>query len=278
MPQTESTHSGVEWIVGNMKDAKSREALITDSQTLVHLACSSHPRTTHVSSAEDIENNLIPTVMLFEEFARTNPKGHIIFASTAGDMYNDSTPDEPSTENHLPHPQSEYGINKLAAENYLRNLSARYGISSTILRISNPYGTVLSSKRMHGLIGVALSCLLKSEPICIFDSLHSVRDYIDLSDVATAFQLVVDNPPPSAACALYNVSTCKGTSISEILDILESISNHSFVRKMNAHTNAPTSRIISFNKINQALAWQPKVSLKEGIEKMWHAQTQSVLI
>jgi UDP-glucose 4-epimerase len=51
-------------------------------------------------------------------------------------------------------PVSSYGIQKLAAEEYLR-LAARKGhLTATVLRVGNAYGTLLPHHRMQGLIGV----------------------------------------------------------------------------------------------------------------------------
>lgn len=58
-------------------------------------------------------------MQLFETFAKENPRGHIVFASTGGNMYQADL-NVSASEQDIPHPWSSYSINKLAAENYLK--------------------------------------------------------------------------------------------------------------------------------------------------------------
>lgn len=235
---------------------------------LIHLACSSNPR--HTDFTTDLEQNLVSTIALFETFAKSNPQGHIVYASTGGNMYCDQTGNFPKTEEDPPLPRSGYGIHKLAAEHYLRLIAASFGLSATILRISNPYGVLLPKNRSQGLIGVAFSKLLSDEPVTILDPRESLRDYIHLEDVAKCFDKVLKNPPGKGLTNIYHVSSGKGYTIFEVLSAIEELMGRKFKMEYapESFTKKPSISILSYEKLKKELDWQPEISFLDGLKRM----------
>ncbi len=271
--KTENTSQlDVEWVRGDYRQIESLESFIENTPTLIHLACQSNPRSSNLNMEQDIINNLVPTIKLFEAYARANPGGHIVFCSTGGNMYEASAPDVVAKEENLPHPRSSYGIHKLAIENYLRLFCEMYEIRGTVLRVSNPYGVLLSKERAQGVIGVVLAKLLANESITIVDSLESVRDYIHLDDVAKAFNLTIQRPPKRGECQVFNVCSGTGYSLAELFDLIESITGRSLIKEFSSSPlPSPTWSLLSYQKIEQILNWTPQIDLEQGIQKMWES-------
>jgi UDP-glucose 4-epimerase len=268
------------WITGDLSNKNDLTDFIKNSPVLVHLACSTHPRTSNLDIKHDIHSNLLSTIQLFETYAKENPDGHIIYSSSGGNMYNASSKAASSSEEDLPCPQSSYGIHKLASENYLRLICEMYGIKGTVLRISNPYGVLLPKERAQGLIGVAFAKILANEPLQIFDSMESIRDYIHLEDVVAAFNLAIAKPPKKKECLLFNVSSGHGYSLQQVLQLIEEVSGNTFIKQYPLnYLPSPTYSVQSHNKIKNSLGWKPTLNLREGIQQMWHdsLQTQNLL-
>jgi len=260
----------LQWIQGDLEDAAVLQHFINDSPTLIHLACSTYPRSSNLDIKQDIQRNLVSTVKLFEAYAKANPGGHIIYSSSGGNMYDATLDKILRTENDFPRPQSSYGIHKLASENYLRLFCEMYGIRGTILRISNPYGVPLPKQRPQGLIGVALAKLIAAEPLQIFDSLESVRDYIHLDDVTSAFNLAIENPPEESQCHLYNVSSGVGYTLNEVLKLIEEAVGRTFIRQISSDKiPSPSFSVLSYQKMKKTLGWTPQINLKQGIYTTW---------
>lgn len=255
-------------ILGDLNNPADIEALIDGAETLIHLAWASTPWTSNRDITLDIERNLVSSVQLFEAFAKKNPNGHIIFTSTGGNMYKGKF-HVSSCEQDPPSPWSSYSINKLAAENYLRLFCSKYGIKATVMRISNPYGVILPSSRPNGLIGVVFAKLLNNEALNIIDSLESVRDYLHLDDLKEAFHLIIKTPPAQGEFRLFNISSGVGYNIQQILDMVEQISGKK-VEKSFSNANCPPSwSVLSPTSIKNALQWEPKIHLEEGLKQMW---------
>lgn len=258
-----------EWLIGDIESSADVESFVKDTPTLIHLACRGYPsRSENHNFIHDIHHNLLPTIQLFEAFAKANPDGHLIFSSTGGNMYDSSHPESLQTEETAPCPQSNYSIHKLAEEQYLRLLCKKYGIRATILRISNPYGILLPKDRGQGIIGVALNKILSQESLTIFDSLDSVRDYIHLDDVANAFRLVLEKPPLPKECRLFHVSSGVGYSLKAVLTLIEQQTQCSLKRIVHPSIPQPSYSVLSYQKIYSALGWNPQIDLEKGIEWM----------
>jgi UDP-glucose 4-epimerase len=258
---------GVQWIVGDLSNNEDVRRFVQNTPTLIHLACSSYPKGSNRDVVHDVAENLLPTIQLFEAFAKANPGGHLIFSSSGGNMYEGISP-ESSTEEDEPCPRSGYAIHKLAAEHYLRLFCSLYGIRATVLRISNPYGILLPAKREQGIIGVALKKLLAGESIAIFDSLKSVRDYIHLDDVVDAFEKVLDHPPRSGEYRLFHVSSGIGYSLEEVLQLIETKMHKLLAKEIGSSLPLPSYSVLSYEKMHRELGWKPKISLESGIERM----------
>lgn len=257
-----------EVIQGDLNSPADAARFVAGAETLIHLACSSNPR--YSFTTDDLEQNLIPTIRLFEAFAKHNPNGHIIYASTGGNMYCDCTGNFPKREEDLPMPRSGYAIHKLAAEHYLRLIALSFGVRATILRITNPYGTLLNKNRTQGLIGIAFSKLLAGEPMTIFDPKETLRDYIHLEDVANGFDKVLKSPPRNGETRLFHVSSAKGYTIHEVLTAIEELMDRKFklIYAPESYTKAPSTSILSYEKLKTELGWEPKISLQEGLNRM----------
>lgn len=257
-------------IHGDLHDIHTIKRLIQEAPTLIHLACTTNPRSSNQNIVEDIKQNLISTLQLFETFALTHPGGHIIFASSGGNMYNASVKDVMLTENDIPFPRSSYAIHKLSLEHYLRQFCERHKICATILRISNAYGSLLANKRDQGLIELAFAKLFAEEELQIIDSLDSVRDYIHLDDIAHAFQLVCQHPPSSGECRLFNISSGHGFTNDFVLNLIQKITKRTIKKHYPIKDlPSPSWSVLDSTKIQQKLGWQPTINLPEGIQKMW---------
>lgn len=263
-----SSDSSIE-VIGDLNNPHAIETLVDEAETLVHLAWSNNPWTSNRDIYLDINQNLVASVQLFEIFAQKNPGGHIIFASTGGNMYKGKF-HVPSSELDAPNPWSSYSINKLAAENYLRLFCSKYGIKATVMRISNPYGVILPSSRPNGLIGVVFAKLLNNEVLNIIDSTESVRDYLHLDNLKEAIQLIIKHPPLAGECRLFNISSGMGYNLHQILDMIEQISGKKIAKNYANSNCSPSWSVLSPKNIQETLNWEPKIHLEEGLAQMWN--------
>ena len=269
-PHQKTPSSNIEWRQGDLASARDCAAFVADTDVIVHLAHTNTPLTSNNDISSDATLNIVPTLTLLQAVRDAASKPHVVYASSGGALYRPTDDRRPLTEESALQPLTSYGILKLATERYLQMAAHEEWLTSTVLRIGNPYGILLQSERLQGFIGVAIQRLLEQLPIRIFGDINNVRDYIHLDDVCRAFNVAL--VPPSDGYAVYNIGSGRGTSVRELLAILEQITGYrADVEHIEASGAArlPPWVILDSAKVFRELGWHPQIQLEDGIASMW---------
>lgn len=121
--------------------------------------------------------------------------GTLFYASSAGGVYA-GAPHPPYDENSPTVPLAPYGHAKLRAEEALGEIAAAAGITVVIGRIANLYGPGQNLSKPQGLISQLCRAHVMGQPLSVYVSLDTVRDYLYVDDgaamVADALALPVE--------------------------------------------------------------------------------------
>ena len=220
-----------------------------DQACLLHMGWSSNTRTKDETILErDVKNSEI----LFNKFLDKNPKGKIIFTSTAGDMYANKK-ENVCTELDYPNPRTRYSQCKLQVENILKNLDCK----SFVLRISNIWGGHPDTNRQNGLVDKLLRVLNTDEEVKLFTNLNSHIDLIHVDDLISLIFKIVD-------CNLegHELFLVGGQSVS-IWSIINIISKKGYLNLKIDQTDKSKFFIsIDATKSKSTFDWKPENYLK----------------
>jgi UDP-glucose 4-epimerase len=271
-PRAHPYGDSVQHFCGDLLSDADCAEFVDGLDAVVHLAQSNSPAASDRHWPSDCSANLLTTLNLLDAIRSTGNPTRFVFASSGGAIYGDH-PGTGEYHEDLPcNPLSPYGIQKFTIEHYLRLGVAQGWLAASALRISNAYGAALPPERRQGLIGVAVARHRESKPIDIFGSIDTVRDYIHIDDVATAFLAALEIP--SGFCAL-NVASAEGHSVADILQMLEDVSGRKVETcqsDFGSRQFSLTPRIVLSNRLAaERLGWSPRVPLREGIERLWNA-------
>ncbi|MDZ7588094.1 MAG: UDP-glucose 4-epimerase GalE [Parasphingorhabdus sp.] len=196
---------------------------------------------------------------------------HFIFSSTAATY---GIPLESPLKETTPQiPINPYGMSKLMTEIMLRDVSAAHPINFCALRYFNVAGadprarTGQSTAGATHLIKVAVEAALgKRDNVSVFGTDYDtpdgtgVRDYIHVSDLATAHVLALDAlvAEPERNHQL-NCGYGKGFSVLEVLDAVDRVTNMQINRRLEPRRAGDPDSLISDNKaIMERFPWQPQ--------------------
>lgn len=255
-------------IVFPFPDVSNIEKHLVGFDSIVHLSCTSEPAISMDSVLLDAQNNILPSIQIFEAAIKAGVS-RIIFSSSGGTVY--GTPKTiPVKEEFDKKPISAYGVSKLTIENYLNLYSKNFPIKGISLRIANPYGDYQLRGTRIGIIANYLTHIKNNQEIEVWGNGEIIRDYIHIDSVADAFLKALHSSLlPSGS---YNVGSGIGTSINELIDLLFSITNKSV--KVNYKLSRPfdVSNIsLDSSLFSESTGWKPNVSLHRGIERLWEA-------
>ncbi|MGH4119435.1 UDP-glucose 4-epimerase GalE [Clostridium sp.] len=227
------------------------------------------------------ENNIGSTINLLKAM-RDHKVKYIVFSSTAATY---GEPDNiPILEEDKTFPTNPYGESKLAVEKILKWCDNAYGIKYTALRYFNAAGAHVSGKigedhrpESH-LIPIILQVALgQREKIMVFGEDYDtadgtcVRDYVHVSDLASAHLLAVKRLRRGEDSVTCNLGNGKGFSVKEVIDVTRKVTGREIKAEMAPRrAGDPAVLIASSEKAKKILGWEPKYdSLQTIIETAW---------
>jgi len=231
---------------------------------VIHLVSSTTPATAEQDPITDIEQNLLGSVRLLEICANTSGVQRLVYSSSGGTVYGNTV--GPMAELSPTKPISPYGICKLAVEHYLQFFHSTSGLESVALRLANPYGKGQPLGRRQGVIPVFIENALSGRSAVVLGNGSMVRDYLYVTDVASAFAVMIE--APEIQHDTYNVGSGVGHSVSEIIECVAKCIGHPIET---IHREAPKSfvqcSVLDTSRMRSEFNWRPEISLEEGISR-----------
>jgi UDP-glucose 4-epimerase len=233
---------------------------ISTVDAVVHTASSTVPASSSMDPQSDVESNLIGMIRLLECMRQVGKK-RIIFLSSGGTVYGNPKI-LPVPEDHPLDPQCSYAVVKIAMEHYLNIYANLHGFQVSIIRPANPYGPRQSLSGIQGVIASFTEKVLRHEPLPLIGTGDVVRDFFHVSDLAKFCSIIINNEKTG----IFNAGSGHGTSIREIIHILEGIHDSPLtINQTNGRAFDIPAVVLDIEKARQELDWQPKVCLQEGM-------------
>ena len=188
-----------------------------------------------------------------------------IFLSSGGTVYNDS--EIPHKEDEFVNPTNIYALEKVIIENYLKiNSLEDSNFEYLILRLSNPYGGIVSRNKRQGIIDVAINKIKNDEILDFYGDLDNVRDYIHINNVSEyIYKLGILNIKND----ILNIGSGIGISIKEIFHKIETIYNKKIIinnKKIN--TINIKCNILDMSKTTSIVKLKKIYTIENSIKKM----------
>ena len=214
------------------------------------------------------ENNVHGAVSVLAAMANAGAK-QFIFSSTAATFGNPVQ--TPITETHPQQPINAYGETKLAIERALPHFERAYGIRSIALRYFNAAGAdpdgMLGedhAPEIH-VIPRAIDAALGRGTFAIFGDDYQtpdgtcLRDYIHVSDLASAHVLALDALRRGAASDFYNLGNGRPISVRDVVQAVSHVTGRQVpVTIGERRPGDPAVLFASSDKIKHALGWRPR--------------------
>lgn len=256
---------GVEFIEGDCGNQDVYSNIPNDPyDAIFHIAGQSSGEISFDDPIYDIRTNAESTLLLLK-FALKNNCKRFIFASTMS-VYG-IKPERPVKESEDCHPESFYGIAKLASEHYLR-VYEQFGIDTTSLRLFNVYGPGQNMDNLRqGMVSIFLAQMLKDKRIHVKGSADRFRDFIHVDDVVESFLRCLSCDKSKSE--IINIANGKATKVKEIIDLLASSQKDEIEIKYKGGTPGDIHGIFAdITLMNEILGTWDRVDLKDGIKKM----------
>jgi UDP-glucose 4-epimerase len=193
---------------------------------------------------------------------------HLVFSSTAAVFGNPV--ETPISEAHPTQPINAYGQTKLAVEHALPHYDTAYGLRSMVLRYFNAAGADPDGElgedhapELH-LIPRAVDAALGRATFQVFGDDYDtpdgtcLRDFVHVTDLASAHVLALDALRGGAASAKYNLGNGRPTSVRNVLDSIARVVGREVpFTKAARRAGDPGILYASSDRIRRELGWKP---------------------
>lgn len=260
---------GLQWIQGDLGSLADCQSLVQGQDAIVHLAHTNAPLTSDRDLVADTRLNLIPTLNLLKAIQDAQTRPRVIYPSSGGAIYGIAANRVPFLEDHPCTPVNSYGIQKLAAEHYIRLCAERNALSAMVLRIANVYGWLVAPARRQGFIGTAIFQALQGQPLRIIGNPGNVRDYLHIDDLCRAIDVCLGQ---DQGCRVINIGTGIGHSVEQVLEVIEGEYGRPLSRRVENGDQGrylPDWCVLDRDRARQCLGWEPSIDLRTGIRAMF---------
>ncbi len=261
----ESIPPGVVFIQGDCQNQKLVESFVDkDLDGIFHIAGQSSGEISFDDPVDDLQTNTQSTLLLLD-LARKISCPQFVYASTMS-VYG-VQPDAPVHEDATTHPESFYGVGKLASEEYMR-IYSKFGIATTALRLFNVYGPGQNLLNLRqGMISIYLAQALRKGQILVKGAPGRFRDFVYIDDVVEAFSQARFRK--EKAWLICNICTGERTTVEQVLSGLRSAMNADISVKFEGSTPGDVFGIVGANdRARKILGWTPQTDLHSGLERM----------
>ncbi|MBT3638311.1 MAG: NAD-dependent epimerase/dehydratase family protein [Opitutae bacterium] len=254
--------------ITDVRDSISMDQFIPDQDFLFNLA----GQTSHLDSMEnpftDLDINAKAQLSILEACRKHNPDIRIVFASTR-QIY--GKPQYlPVDEKHPWHPVDINGVNKMAGEWYHIVYNDVYGISASVLRLTNTYGPRMRIKdARQTFLGIWIRSLLEGKPIQVFGDGRQRRDYNHVDDVVDALLLAATRS--EAKGKIFNLGAPDPLSLEDtaklMCDQIEGANYEKIPFPEDRKAIDIGDFVCDYQAFQSTFGWKPKVNFREGISK-----------
>jgi len=272
--------SNVPFFEADLADALTVEEIIAERRpdAILHFASNTLVGESMDQPFRYLFDNVTNGLNLIRSATKYGVKRFVL--SSTANLFGEASAD-PITESMPIFPGSPYGESKFILERTLHWMDKIYGMRYGILRYFNACGA--SSPELGEdhhpethLIPLVLQVALEQrDQIVIFgddyDTLDGtcVRDYIHISDLATAHLLVLQ--ALKGGSRVYNLGNGQGFSVKQVIELARKVTGHSIPAVIgDRRPGDPDILVASSNKIRRDLGWQPRYpDLEQIIESAW---------
>lgn len=275
-------------VVGDLLDRPRLDAIFQKYaiDAVMHFAAYAYVGESVSDPGKYYGNNVMGTLTLLEAMIAAGIK-RLVFSSTCATY---GLPQAiPLTEDHPQNPINPYGASKAMVERILKDFDRAHDLKSVIFRYFNAAGADPEGRlgedhnpETHLIPLILLTALGKRRAITILGTDYPtpdgtcIRDYIHVTDLATAHGLGIEHLLQGGDSEIFNVGNGLGFSVREVIAMAQRVTGHPIpVIESARRPGDPPVLVGSSTRLQTRWGWQPRYGDLETILThawRWHRQ------
>lgn len=256
---------GVTLHTASVTDAIAFRMVVDDFKPdlIFHLAAQIDVRRSVANPIGDAAVNVSGTINVLQ--AAQAARARVLFAGTGGALYGRNA-QIPSPEDVPPEPEAPYGTAKYCAEQYIGLYNRLYGARHTVLRLANVYGPRQSPAGEAGVISIFCDQVHRGEQLLVYGDGMQTRDYVNVSDVVSAFLAAADVDDAGT----WNIGTGIETSVLDLVNLVGDVAGrHLRPQFVPARPGELPRSALDVSSAAKDLGWKAETALSCGIRAVY---------
>lgn len=161
-------------------------------------------------------------------------------------------------------PRSCYDESKRFAETLCYVYNKKHGVETVLVRIFNTYGERMRSDDGRVVPNFIMQAL-RGEDITVYGNGRQTRSFCHVSDLVDGMERLAFS---RIGFEVFNLGNPAETTINEVaITIRELCDSDSRIVHLPLPQDDPTRRRPDIRKVRKAVAWEPKVDMREGLKR-----------
>lgn len=175
-------------------------------------------------------------------------------------------------EKNLGTPDMTYGWSKLTGEFLARIAAKYYDVRVACIRPFSGYGE--DQEQSYPVPAIAARAARREDPFEVWGTGKQGRDFVHIDDVLDFIFMLLDNVSDGSA---YNIGSGKLTSFIELIALFGEIAGYNpTVKPLPDKPVGVHSRYANMDVVTNKFGWKPKISLREGMERVYRRQLDEI--
>lgn len=270
LPQNKDSFK-FEYIQADLTDKNRVNEVISffKPDRIYHLAAQASVKHSWANPVETFQTNVFGGINLLEALKRFCPGAKLLIACTAeeyGEVKDGNS--DAIGEDFKINPSNPYAISKAALDFFASTYQKINNMNIYISRSFNHTGPGQSENFVTSDFARQISEIEKGlrQPVLHVGNIDVYRDFLDVRDVVRAYDCIVQKGRPGQA---YNVCSGKKRKISEILDILISLSSKKNISiKVDDTKLRPIDLKLIYgdnSKLKQETGWESAIDINQSL-------------
>ncbi|TBY02826.1 UDP-glucuronic acid decarboxylase family protein [Rhizobium laguerreae] len=240
--------------------------LYVEVDEIYNLACPASPVHYQFDPVQTVKTNVHGAINMLGLAKRTKAK---IFQASTSEVYGDPAvhpqPEEYRGSVSPIGPRACYDEGKRCAETLFFDYHRQYGVEIRVARIFNTYGPRMQTNDGRVVSNFIVQAL-RNEPITIFGNGRQTRSFCYVDDLIDGFIRLM--AAPAGVTGPINLGNPGEFQVRELAEmVIEMTGSKSGIVFKDLPVDDPTQRKPDISRATQQLGWQPKVDLREGLER-----------
>ncbi len=241
------------------------EPILLEVDRIFNLACPASPVHYQYNPVKTVKTSVMGTINMLGMAKRVHAR---IFQASTSEVYGDPQV-HPQREDYWGHVnplglRSCYDEGKRCAETLMMDYHRQNGVDIRIARIFNTYGPRMAANDGRVVSNFIVQAL-RGKPLTLYGDGNQTRSFCYVDDLIEGFIRLMEHPSEVRPVNLGNPNEF---TIRELADLVrELVGSQVAVEHRPLPPDDPSQRQPDITRAREVLGWEPKVPLREGLEK-----------